>query len=64
MKYILMVVGTKRGVDTYRAWSKSDVQAHFAFLKSINKELSDSGEFVANERVSGGKRVSPRLLHH
>ena len=33
MKYILMMTGTKAGVDTYRAWSKSDVEAHFAFLK-------------------------------
>lgn len=53
MKYILMMVGTKAGVDTYRAWSKSDVQAHFAFLKSINEELCESGEFVANEPLAG-----------
>ena len=36
MKYILMMTGTKEGVDTYRAWSKSDVEAHFAFLKNLN----------------------------
>ena len=48
MKYILLMAGTKAGVDTYRAWSQSDVQAHFAFLKSLNKELRESGEFVAN----------------
>lgn len=30
MKYILLMAGTKAGVDTYRAWSQSDVQAHFA----------------------------------
>ena len=53
MKYILMMVGTKAGVDTYRAWSKSDVEAHFTFLKSINKDLSDSGELVANEPLAG-----------
>lgn len=52
MKYILMMVGTKAGVDTYRAWSKSDVQAHFGFLKSVNKELSESGELVANEPLA------------
>ncbi len=53
MKYILMMVGTKAGVDTYRAWSKSDVQAHFGFLKGVNKELSESGELVANEPLAG-----------
>ena len=52
MKYILMMMGTKAGVDTYRAWSKSDVQAHFAFLQRINKELSESGEFVATQPLA------------
>jgi len=52
MKYILMMMGTKAGVDTYRAWSKSDIQTHFAFLHRLNKELSDSGELVANEGLS------------
>jgi len=52
MKYILMMIGTKAGVDTYRAWSNSDIQAHFAFLKSLNKELSESGELVANEPLA------------
>ncbi len=52
MKYILMMTGTKAGVDTYRAWSQSDIQAHFAFLKAFNKELSESGELVANEALA------------
>lgn len=53
MKYILMMVGTKAGVDTYRAWSKQDIQTHFAFLKGLNKELSESGELVTNEPLAG-----------
>jgi hypothetical protein len=53
MKYILLMAGTKAGVDTYRAWSTSDIQAHFAFLKSLNKELSEAGELVANEPLAG-----------
>ena len=53
MKYILMMAGTKGGIDTYRKWSKSDIEAHFAFLKSLNKDLIDSGEFVANEPLAG-----------
>ena len=51
MKYILMMTGTKAGVDTYRAWSQKDIQAHFAFLHALNKELSASGEFVATEAL-------------
>jgi hypothetical protein len=57
MKYILMMAGTKAGVDTYRAWSKSDVEAHFAFLKSLNKELSESGELVANEPLGAPEQA-------
>jgi hypothetical protein len=53
MKYILLMTGTKAGVDTYRAWSEKDVQAHFAALRGINKELGESGEFVATEGLAG-----------
>ncbi len=52
MKYILMMSAPKTGFDTYRAWSEKDIQAHFAVLKSINKELSESGEFVATEGLA------------
>src|SRR5437868_1748518 len=53
MKYILMMTGTKAGVDTYRAWAKKDIDAHMAVLKDINKELSESGEFVVTEGLAG-----------
>ena len=53
MKYILMMSGTKSGVDTYQAWSQRDVDAHMAVLLSINKELSESGEFVATQALTG-----------
>ncbi len=47
MKYILLMTGTRAGVDAYRAWSQKDIQAHFAFLTRLSKELTESGEFVA-----------------
>ena len=47
MKYILLMNAPKAGFETYRAWSKNDVEAHYVVLKGINKELSQSGEFVA-----------------
>jgi hypothetical protein len=53
MKYILLMSGTRAGVDTYHAWSKKDIDAHMAVLRSINKELSDSGEFVTTQGLTG-----------
>jgi hypothetical protein len=53
MRYILMMSGTKAGVGGYRAWSDEDRQAHMAVLKSINEELSGSGEFVVTEGLAG-----------
>lgn len=53
MKYILMMMGTKAGVDTYRAWSQSDIQAHFAYLKKLNQDLTEAGEFVATQGLAG-----------
>jgi len=47
MKYILLMNAPKAGFETYRAWSQDDVQAHYAVLQRINKELSESGEFVS-----------------
>jgi hypothetical protein len=52
MKYILMMSGTKAGVDTYRAWSQKDIQTHFAHLDRVRKDLTDSGEFVATEGLA------------
>ena len=57
MKYILMMTGTKAGVDAYHAWSPSDIQAHFAFLASLNKDLRESGEFVANEPLGAPEQA-------
>jgi hypothetical protein len=52
MKYILLMTGTKAGVEGYRAWNKKDVDAHMAVLVSINRELTESGEFVATQGLA------------
>src|SRR5271169_4815268 len=52
MKYILMMSGTKAGVDTYRAWSQKDIQTHFAHLTALKKDLTESGEFVTTEGLA------------
>ena len=53
MKYILLMSGTKAGVDAYHAWSQKDIEAHMAVLRRINKELTESGEFVATQGLAG-----------
>ena len=52
MKYILLMTGTKAGVETYRAWSKKDIDAHMTVLVSLNQELTKSGEFVATQGLA------------
>ena len=52
MKYILLMTGTKVGVDTYREWTKKDMDAHMAVLVSINRELTESSEFVATQGLA------------
>jgi hypothetical protein len=53
MKYILLMSGTKAGVDTYHAWSQKNIETHMAVLGRINKELTESGEFVATQGLAG-----------
>ena len=68
MKYILLMTGTKEGVDAYRTWSEKDIQTHFAHLTSLRNDLSKTGEFVATEGlgapqhakvVRAGKDLAP-----
>jgi hypothetical protein len=53
MKYILLMSGVKAGVDSYRTWSRKDADAHMSVLHNISKELTESGEFVATQGLSG-----------
>lgn len=53
MKYILLMSGTKAGVDSYHGWPQRDVDAHMDVLRSINQELSKSGEFVTTQGLTG-----------
>jgi len=51
MKYILMMNTMKAGAGI-PAWPKKDLQAHIAFMKRLNKELQESGEWVFAEGLS------------
>lgn len=52
MKYILMMTGSRAGVEAYRAWSPGDVQAHFAYLRALASELGESGELLHVQRLT------------
>lgn len=61
MKYILMMSAPKAGFDTYRSWSENDVQAHFAVLRAITKELTETGEFVGSEGLAWPEQA--KIVH-
>ena len=42
MKYILLMSGTKAGVDRYHAWSQKDIETHMAALRGITNDLTGS----------------------
>jgi hypothetical protein len=52
MKYILLMSGTKAGVDTHHAWLPKDIDTHLEGLRAIVKELTLSGEFVATQGLA------------
>ena len=55
MKYILLMTGTKAGVDTYRAWSKKDIDAHMEVLVTINRELTNFDRHVRRFPAGSGR---------
>jgi hypothetical protein len=57
MKYILLMSGTRAGVEAYHAWPKQDIEAHMAVLWRISQELTGSGEFVATQGLAGPKEA-------
>ena len=52
MKYILMMNGTKSGLDTFNKWPKEDLQAHIGFMIGFSKSLRESGELVSAEGLA------------
>src|SRR3954454_11763942 len=55
MKFILMM-GMKTDKDSMSngimTWPQQDIQAHIAFMISLNKELRESGELVSAEGLA------------
>lgn len=52
MKYILMMSGKQSDFDWYASWPKELLKAHTEFMHAFNKELMDSGAFVAGEGLA------------
>ncbi len=57
MKYILLMSGTRAGVEAYHAWPKQDIDAHMAVLGRINQDFTESGEFVATQGLAEPKEA-------
>ncbi len=53
MKYMLMM-HAPRGTGDYQvnAWSPDDFKAHIAFMQTLNRDLTASGEWVAGEGLT------------
>ncbi len=53
MKYMLMM-HAPRGTGDYKIndWSPEDFQAHMAFMHGLNKELTESGEWVDGQGLA------------
>ena len=49
MKFILMMSAPKNNWDSFAKWSKEDLERNAAFMRAFNRELKDSGVFVASE---------------
>ena len=52
MKYMLMMLGTKSGWETFNTWPKKDLQGHIGFMVNLHKSLSESGELVSAEGLA------------
>lgn len=52
MKYILMMNTMKLKEPAFSGWTRQDIQAHIAYMKRLNQELRQSGEFVLAEGLS------------
>ena len=57
MKYILLMSGTRAGVEAYHASPKQDIDAHMAVLHRIHKDLGESGEFFATQGLTEPKEA-------
>ena len=53
MKFMLMMNAPAKGAYAVGAWPEQDIKAHIAFMMTLNRELSASGELVSAEGLAG-----------
>jgi hypothetical protein len=53
MKYMLMMNVPGNVPYQITSWPQQDIKAHIAFMQSFARELSESGELVSAEGLSG-----------
>ena len=53
MKYLLLMNTMRAGSRGLADWPKKDADAHVAYWGRLNRELSEAGEFVAVEALTG-----------
>jgi hypothetical protein len=54
MKFMLMMQGTMKGWVTsgIGTWPPEDIKAHIGFMKSLNRDLQQNGEFVEGQGLA------------
>jgi hypothetical protein len=57
MKYILMMHCPRSGYEQFGAWPKKAIEAHMAFMHSLNKDLREAGELAGAEGLADPKQA-------
>ncbi len=61
MKYMLMMVGSRRGWDEMATWSEDDIKANIRFMHEFNRKLVESGELVDAQGLTGPDQA--KIVH-
>jgi hypothetical protein len=56
MRYMLMMNTPSRSYEIMN-WSKDDFSAHIAFMRSFNRKLQESGEYLTAEGLAGPEQA-------
>lgn len=57
MKYILLMNTMKMGSLGLSEWPRKDAEAHLAYWSKLNRELSEAGELVGVEALTGPEQA-------
>ena len=49
MKYMLLMQGTQKDMNTFLSWPPDVLKKHIEFMDTFNKELQKNGEWVMGE---------------